>query len=265
MTERIIDAHAHIFPAKIAEKAVENIGRFYDLEMHDRGTGDALIESGSRIGTERYLVCSTATRPAQVQSINDFIWEESQKHPEFVPFATFHPYMEDVGAEFDRIMRRRYYGIKLHPDFQEFNIDDGRAFEIYRRAEEAGLFILFHTGDARYDYSRPSRLARVCDRFPDLKCIAAHFGGYQSWEEAYTVYDSKNIFMDTSSSLFTLPRETALRFIDKFGAEQFFWGTDFPMWKHEAELARFDALGLPERERGLILAGNFAREVLGER
>ena len=28
---RAADAHAHIYPGKIAEKATENVGRFYDL------------------------------------------------------------------------------------------------------------------------------------------------------------------------------------------------------------------------------------------
>lgn len=261
--ERIIDAHTHIFPQKIAEKAVTSIGNFYDLEMHRRGTAEALLEDSGKIGTERCLVCSTATRPGQVQSINDFIFEECREHPEFVGFATLHPDLEDIGAEFDRILSRGYYGIKLHPDFQEFNIDDERAMEIYRRAE-GKLAILFHTGDNRYEYSAPRRLARVTQRFPDLVCIAAHFGGYRRWEEAYEVYESPNIYMDTSSALFALPREQAWRFFEKFGMDHFFFGTDFPMWSHEAELARFDALELPPEARRAILAENFARVILKE-
>lgn len=261
--ERIIDAHAHIFPDKIAEKAVVSIGDFYDLKMRRQGTAEALLADGAVIGTERYLICSTATRPAQVQSINDFIWEECRAHPEFVGFATLHPGMEDIGAEFDRILARGYHGIKLHPDFQQFNIDDERAMEIYRRAE-GKLTILFHTGDERYEYSRPMRLARVTERFPELRCIAAHFGGYQRWEEAYEWYESPNIYMDTSSTLFTLPRETAWKFFDKFGTDHFFFGTDFPMWTHEAELARFDRLGLPDADRKKILAENFERVILGK-
>lgn len=261
--QRIIDAHAHIFPQKIAQKAVASIGDFYDLDMHAPGTAEALLESGKKIGVERYLVCSTATKPSQVVSINDFIYEECQRHPEFVGFATLHPDMEDIGAEWERILQRGYYGIKLHPDFQEFNIDDPKAMEIYRRAE-GKLFILFHTGDNRYDYSAPRRLAKVCDRFPQLHCIAAHFGGYQRWQEAYECYESPYIYMDTSSSLFTLDRETAYRFFDKFGYERFFFGTDFPMWTHEGEMERFSSLGLPPEARKQILAENFARAVLGE-
>ena len=32
-TYRIIDVHTHIFPEKIAEKAVASIGRFYGIQL----------------------------------------------------------------------------------------------------------------------------------------------------------------------------------------------------------------------------------------
>ena len=257
--ERIIDAHTHIFPQKIAAKAVDSIGHFYDLAMHDgNGTAGALLESGRKIGVERYLVCSTATRPGQVRAINDFIWEESVAHPEFIPFATIPPGLENLEVEMERTLSRGYYALLLHPDFQEFNIDDDRAMEIYRLAE-GKLAILFHTGDDRYDFSAPRRMERGAERFPDLTCIAAHFGGYRRWEEAFDCYRAPNLYMDTSSALFALPVEKAWRFFERFGPDRFFFGTDFPMWTHEDELARFDALGLPPEMRNKILYGNFAR------
>ena len=262
--ERIIDAHAHIFPQKIAAKAVESIGHFYDLKMHDgNGTAEALLESGQQIGVDRYLVCSTATRPGQVKAINDFIWAEAEAHPEFVPFATMHPDLEDLEEEMERILSRGYYGLKLHPDFQEFNIDDDRAMEIYRLAE-GKLAILFHTGDDRYDFSAPRRMERVAEKFPNLTCIAAHFGGYRSWKEALDCYQAPNIYMDTSSALFAITKEEAWRFFDRFGPDRFFFGTDFPMWKHREELARFNALDLPEDFRKKVLSENFARVILHE-
>lgn len=260
---KIIDAHAHVFPEKIAEKAVTSIGEFYDIPMRGNGTSEMLLKSGATIGVEKYLVCSTATKPQQVEPINDFIYGECQKHQEFVGFATLHPFMDHLEQEIERIQSLGFKGIKLHPDFQLFHIDDERAMEIYKRVE-GKLMILFHTGDARYDYSRPTRLARVCDKFPDLKCIAAHFGGYQNWDEAYEVYDSKNIFMDTSSSLYQLTPEQALKIMDKFGMSQFFFGTDFPMWSHQQELERLLNLQLKKEDLEAVLYWNFYNYVLNE-
>lgn len=262
MDFEIIDAHAHIFPEKIEEKAVASIGGFYGIPMQNCGLSQKLIESGNKIGVSKYLVCSTATKAEQVEPINAFIKAECDKHPEFIGFATLHPDYEDMDKAFDEILKGGFYGIKLHPDFQHFSIDDEKAYSIYERAQ-GRLAILFHTGDKRYEYSNPKRLAAVCDKFPDLRCIAAHFGGYSEWDEAYDVYKSRNIFMDTSSSLFELDKAQALRFFEKFGVEQFFFGTDFPMWTHEAELSRLQSLGLSKEDMKLVLAENFKRAILG--
>ena len=43
MGYKIYDAHAHIFPAKIAEKATQSIGHFYDIPMHHLGSAEELL------------------------------------------------------------------------------------------------------------------------------------------------------------------------------------------------------------------------------
>lgn len=260
---RIADAHCHIFPPKIAQKAVDSIGSFYENEMRGTGMADDLLASGERIGVEKYLVCSTATRPAQVQSINDFILEECAKQDKFIGFATLHPEYEDIDGELARIVEMGLHGIKLHPDFQKFDIDAPSAMTIYSGAEQAGLPILFHMGDVRYDYSAPERLAKVAKTFPGLTCIAAHFGGYQRWEDAqrYLGYQP-NIYYDTSSSLFILPPDDAVRIIEHCGTDHFMFGTDYPMWLHEQELERFMALPMSQQQREDILWNNFERLLL---
>lgn len=261
---KIIDAHAHIFPQKIAERAVGSIGAFYDIPMDNGGTSDILLREMKAANVSQSLVCSVATKPEQVFAINTFLSEGARLHPEFIPFAAMHPLLENPEEEFSRILKAGFRGIKLHPDFQEFDIDDPCADEMYRLAEQNGLPVLFHTGDPRYEWSRPHRLANVMERFPSLVCIAAHFGGYGSWQEAYDTYRGSNLYMDTSSSLMFIKPDEALRFIDKFGAAHFFFGTDFPMWRHTDELTRFDALGLSADIKRLILSENFERVVLSK-
>ncbi len=88
--DKIIDIHAHIYPEKIAKKAVESIGSFYGISMvGGNGTSENLIASGGKIGVEKYVVHSTATKPEQVESINNFICGECKLHGEFIGFATF--------------------------------------------------------------------------------------------------------------------------------------------------------------------------------
>ena len=56
MNYPIIDAHCHIYPDKIADKAVEAIGQFYDLSMYYDGRYSTLVEFGSNIGVKHYVV-----------------------------------------------------------------------------------------------------------------------------------------------------------------------------------------------------------------
>ena len=95
-------------------------------------------------------------------------------------------YMEDAEGEILRIKAMGLRGIKLHPDFQKFEIDDEKMFPTYKILEREKLPILFHTGDKRYNFSGPRHLIKIMEKFPDLVCIGAHFGGWSMWDEAVT-------------------------------------------------------------------------------
>ncbi len=258
----ICNAHCHIYPTKIAGKASDAIGKFYDISMDiSAGTSELLINDAKEFGTKKFLVCSAATDPSQVEHINSFIIEECRKHPEFIGFGTLHAdYEGDFDKEVQRIIDGGLRGIKLHTDFQKFNIDDDNALNIYR-AIEGKIPVLFHMGDKRYEYSAPERLARVMEMFPNLTVFAAHLGGYNAWDRAEKALYGKfqNIYYDCSSSLFALTPERAVELIREAGVDRVFFGTDFPMWSMESELIRFKALPLTEDERKAIFSGNFKR------
>ena len=252
----IIDFHAHIYPAKIAERATKAISDFYNAPMAYYGSVPELLKSGDAIGVERYIVHSTATKSDQVRSINDFIIGETEKEPRFVGFGTLHPDFAETRDELDRITARGLKGIKLHPDFQRFEIDCAKMDPIYDQIEAAGLPVLVHAGDARYDFSGPRRIARVLARHPGLKVVAAHFGGYTEWEESLEVLAGRDLWFDTSSTFWKIRPETATGIIAKHGTSRFLFGSDFPMWRHDDELARFLALGLSDAENEAILWKN---------
>lgn len=254
----IIDMHAHIFPEKIVTKAVGSIGEFYGIPMRAGGLAEDLLQRGQAAGISRFVVFSTATVPHQVQAINNFISGQVALHPEFTGFGTLHRDMEHPEEEIERICSLGLRGVKLHPDFQKFEIDDPKMDPIYA-ALEGRLPILFHTGDKRYPFSRPEKLARVARKFPRLQAIAAHFGGYSVWEDVYCYDGCDNVFFDTSSTLFCMPKEQARQLISHFGADRFFFGTDYPMWEPSEELERFFALDLGDDVNEKILWKNAQR------
>lgn len=260
MAQKVIDFHTHIYPSKVAQKAVKAIGEFYGIPMNGIGTASTLIRSGSKINVVKYVVYSVATNPNQVSSINDFIAEKCKKYSEvFVGYGTLHPYMDNFRQEIDRISLLGLKGLKFHSDFQEFDIDDNRAIEIYKVAAQLKLPVIFHMGDKTRKFSEPIKLRRVIDKVPDLTVIAAHFGGYSAWASSKEYLVGQNIYMDTSSSLFLLPPEQAAEIIHMHGYEKVFFGTDFPMWNHVEELTRFLDLPLKDSEKSAILYDNAAK------
>lgn len=252
------DAHTHIFPDKIAEKATKSIGNFYEFEeMQCSATSENLISREKNIHSGMTLVCSSAVTKEQVDVINRFIAEECKKHPNFLGFAALHPDTENFEEVLDFAEENSLKGIKFHPDFQKFDIDDKRAYDMYKAVAKRGLPVLFHMGDPRYDFSSPQRLKNLMADIPDLKVIAAHFGGYCRWNEALTLEKSENLYFDTSSSLPFLNKETVLKFLDRFSTDRFLFGTDFPMWDSAKELERFLSLDLGEETNNKILHENF--------
>jgi len=256
---RIIDAHAHIFPDKIADRAVASIGGFYNMTMLHSGTAAALIRSGSEASVEKYLICSTATTVEQVESINDFIYDECCKHPEFIGLGTLHPNMSDYEKEIKRVAEMGFKGVKIHPDFQHFYIDDAKMMPLYKMLERYNLLVLCHVGGMKDDFSSPYRLANVAKTFPKLTLIAPHFGGWQQWDEATRYLNLPNVYFDTSSSLYTLDKRQVLSIFEKLFYKKFFFGTDFPMWDHKEEVNRFLDLELGEEMTQDILYNNFAK------
>lgn len=253
---RIIDFHAHIYPEKIAEKAVENVGKFYLMEMLGDGTVNTLIENGKKAGIDRFVVHSPALSPTQVLSINDSITNECAAHPELIGFGTLHAFMENPREEIARVKSLGLRGIKIHPDSQQFDLDCEEMMEIYAVLEKEELPVLFHTGDYRYDYSHPRRLLHVMQEFPKLTCIAAHFGGWSVFDLAVEYLLDTSCYLDISSSMSFLGPRRSRELIELYTPGRMLFGSDFPMWTPESELRKFNALGFDETARELILYRN---------
>jgi predicted TIM-barrel fold metal-dependent hydrolase len=251
----VVDFHAHIYPEKIAAKAIANIWEFYHIPMQEDGTAESLLKSGRRGGIEHFVVFSAAAVPGQVQTINDYIASTCREHSEFTGFGTLHPDMENPLDEIERIIGLGLRGIKFHPDMQRFDIDDERMMDTYA-ALQGRLPVIFHTGDYRYSFSHPSRLARVLDNFPQLCAVAAHFGGWSLFDIAYDYFHNRRCYFDVSSSLPFIVSRRAVELIRQYGAERFLFGSDYPMWDPAVCLEEFMSLDLADGEKEHILWKN---------
>lgn len=258
---KIIDTHAHIFPPRIEHTASTAIQNFYGAqEMLHIGSPEALLESGKKSGLTNYVVFSTATTPHQVTRINDFIMEQTKLHPEFIGVGTMHRDFEDYEAEVQRIYDGGMRGIKLHPDFQEFNIDDEKLLPVYEALQDRNMFIITHSGDYRYNYSHPERVAHVARMFPRMRIVAAHFGGWMQWDVARRVLpELENVYIDTSSTCGFGGASPVLAGLKAFDRAHIFFGCDFPMWDHGEEIEKLRPLVNDDSLFEDILYNNFAK------
>ncbi len=252
----IIDFHCHIYPAKIAEKASKSVGDFYNYPMKYHGSPEELLESGSKIGVSKYVILPVATKAMQVEPSNNFTIEQCEEHPEFIGFGTMHPDYDNYEAELHRIKAAGLRGIKLHSDFQKFQIDAARMDSVYDIMTDLDMPLIMHAGDCRYDFSGPQRILNLHKKHPKLTLIAAHFGGYTEWDNSMKYLVGQDIYFDTSSTLEWLALDKANEMIRAHGVEKFLFASDFPMWDHEEELERFNRLDLTDEEREMIFHKN---------
>jgi predicted TIM-barrel fold metal-dependent hydrolase len=251
----VIDFHTHIYPDKIASKAVDSISDFYKIPMERKGTAGDLANAGKEGGIGRFVVFSAAAVPGQVRRINEYIASCCKDYPQFTGFGTLHAGLENPEEEIEHILSLGLKGIKLHPDMQEFNIDDERMMKIYALLE-GKLPVIFHTGDYRYTYSHPARLAHVLDEYPRLITVAAHFGGWSVFDLALDYLEKRFCYFAVSSAIPFVGKRRSVELIRIYGAQRFLFGSDFPMWDPGKCLEEFRGLGLREEENKLILYRN---------
>ena len=245
---KLIDIHTHIYPEAIAQKAAASIRDFYELATEEKdGTADTLLALGTKAGVDRFVILPVAMRPDRTRHINDFILEQTAAQPRFIGFGTVHAGMENITGEVEYILAQGLRGIKMHPDFQTFGIDDPRLFPMYETVS-GKIPVMLHMGDKRYDYSHPQRLKRLLELFPRLQVIAAHFGGYSMYETAFELLNKTDCVFDVSSSLMFMDDGVAEKYIRAFGAERMAFGTDYPLWDPIVETKRFQQLKLTDEE-----------------
>ena len=256
----IFDIHVHIFPEKIAAKAVSGIGTFYEgFPMECDGRLDTAVREMDAAGITRCAAHSVATTPHQVHSINEFVMAAARQYPKrILPFAALHPGLENAPGTAQALRVLGFRGVKLHPEIQGFNIDDPRVLDMLAPLEGA-LPVLVHCGDHRYDNSCPARIKNVLKALPRITLICAHLGGWQVWRENARQLAGADVYVDTSSALFALKKGEAERIIRAYGVDRALYGTDFPMWGPVGEVERFNRLELTDDEREKILWKNHLR------
>ncbi|MDR0530812.1 MAG: amidohydrolase family protein [Oscillospiraceae bacterium] len=256
----VIDFHTHCFSEKIAARAIPTLEQRSGMRAFFDGTPAGLLALMDRHGIDAAVVANIATNPRQQRAVNEFA-VSLLAHPRLIPFGSVHPGAPDAAQELRRLKEAGLKGVKLHPDYQEFYVDDPRVFPLYRTLAELGLVTLFHAGvDIGLPspvHCTPERLARALPEFGGAPVVAAHFGGYLQWREVLEHLCGRDIYFDTSYCARKLPPAWARELLAAHPKERILFGTDLP-WADPADELDFVRGFGPEAAPG-ILGGNAAR------
>ena len=264
MIMKVIDMHTHIFPDKIAAKATVATAEYFDLPEPPNyyGSVGELVGALDAAGIDYAMVFSAATTAHQVESINRYIWGEAQKQPKFIPCGTLHAAYENYKEELAWMREHGIFGVKIHPEFQHFVLDDERLFPMYEEMERNDMFLIAHMGDPRVMVSGPHRMIPIATTFPKLRCISAHLGNWGDWdiEKIRPLATLPNMYTDISSSFsYVEDKEPLYGILAEYDPTHVFYGSDYPIWSPIKELEKAKALHLDEAFLEDIFFNNFAR------
>lgn len=263
----IIDFHTHAFPDPLAERAVKALleeGRKkYDVQAYLDGRISSLLASMDQSNIEKSVICSIATKPSQFEPI--LTWSKQIMSDKIIPFPSLHPESPGAIEQVKQIKTAGFKGVKFHPYYQDFAIDEKRLFPMYEELQRQRLIVVMHTGfDLAFERDRrcdPKKILHVLDAFPDLKLVTTHLGAWEDWDEVEKHLSGKKIYMEISFSLDCMLKETARRIILNHPKDHILFGTDSPWADQGHAVSLLKGLELGHEMENLILSEN-ARNLL---
>lgn len=241
----IIDFHTHIFPDKLAQRAIKvlednilKVSKRVEKAKLD-GRLQSLKTSMEKNNINVSVVMPIATNPTQTETINAYAAQINAKDNVY-SFGSVHPNDEKACVHLEKIKELGLKGIKLHPEYQGFYIDSDESLEVLRKAEELGLYVMLHAGaDIGIEppvHCEPERLKNALKYVSGENIIAAHMGGYMRWEKVIEHLIDTPIYFDTSYSVGQMDDELAKKIIRAHGADKILFGSDSP-WMHQGYVA----------------------------
>lgn len=255
----IIDFHTHAFPDKIAHKTIEMLKEKARIPSFCNGTVSCLRQSMEDASIDVSVVLPIATRPGQEETINKFA-SEINNTERIISFGSIHPKSKNYKEILDQIKDYGLKGIKFHPDYQNFYVDDERTYKIVEYAAKLDLVIVYHAGldlGIRGPIKNtPIRAKRMLDSIGYDKIVLAHMGGHALAGDVLEVLCGLNVYFDTAFSMGKMPDKDFLSIIKEHGADKILFGSDNPWDNQKDDVEYFHKLNLPNDVKEKILYKN---------
>lgn len=247
-----IDFHTHNFPDNLARRAIDGMLKLLRNCIVPAGDGtlSRQIADMKRDGIDRAVMCPVATKPEQADvivrracEIREGVYGEDAARM-IIPFASLHPSDPYLLRHIDQILKAGLPGVKMHPYYQRFALQDPLVAPFLASIRDAGLIVVCHCGvDLGYpDHPidcGPAQIAQLLSNVPGLAphFVAAHLGGF-SGAPAHAVdrlLDS-GCFFDTAVLEVDQPKDEPRRLMAEWPADRLLFGTDY-YWTSQRQVA----------------------------
>ena len=273
----VVDAHTHIFPPEFSRDRASLsqrdawFGELYGNPKISLAGEDDLISSMESANVDCSLVCGFPWLDVGICRVhNDYLLDVAARHPGRIGAVTVvSPSRPGAAEEAERCLRAGSVGIgELNADAQDFDLADPRLMaDLVDVCQRLGKPILLHISEpVGHLYpgkgtSTPDRLQTFLFNFPEVKIVAAHWGGglpfYELMPEVAAL--AHNVVYDTAASTYLYSPRVFRTVIDLVGAERVLVGTDYALLRQDRFIRRIARLDLSSDELDLILGMNAER------
>lgn len=255
----IIDFHTHAFPDKIAQNTINFLADKARLTPYCNGTVDCLKNSMKEAGVDYSVVLPIATRSGQEQSIIKFATEINGKDG-IVSFGSVHPQTPNYKEILDEIKSSGLKGIKLHPDYQDFYVDDKNTYPIIEYAAKLGLIIVYHAGmDLGFRgpiKNTPVRAAKMIKDIGYNKIVMAHMGAHALYGDVLECLCGLDVYFDISFTMGRIEDHLFKEIIKAHGDNKILFGTDNPWGGQKEDIEYFNSFDFSKETSDKILYKN---------
>lgn len=272
----VVDAHVHLFPPDVITCRDDYCARddwfgvthsTFPIERFPQV--ETLLASMDMAGVDVAVIAGWPWRDQGICRLhNDFLAEICARESRLAWLGIVNPGQPGAVEELERARRLGASGIgELNADAQGFAWEDeGALREVAEIATTLDFPLMAHVSEpVGHDYpgkgtATPPRILAFVEQHPDLRLVAAHWGGglpfYELMPEVGLAM--RNVSYDSAASTY-LYRHDIFDVVTRIvGPERVLWGSDYPVLGQRRFLQKARE-ALPEVMVEPVLGGNAAR------
>ena len=227
---------------------------------------DELLRRMDGVGVDKAVCFPMVSYTREMVADNRAIYEGWKAHPDrIINFGGVNPRL-GLGEAKDELKRcievYGVKGIKLNGARDGYYIDDpALSLPLIDIIADAGIVLAIHCGANDFERTHPYRIAKISDRYPDLRIMIIHMGG--SGEP--NMHDAVIDFASRYPNWYLVDSEASYRKVlsalERLGPARICYGSDTPFtpMRYEWGIRQVIYQDLSPADRARVLGGNAAR------